>query len=262
MQTNNIFSPGRFWLLLKEEFRLEYRRYLMAMGVIFGSLFIIWWFNGFEISQEEHLEDFHYVWFGILLLGGGALFSSVAFSRLTTKPARLFYLNLPASTYEKFASKWLITAILYPLVMWTVYLLFAWFINKVHFAYTQTPFTPLPAFGIITWLFIKIYLVAQTVFLLGAVIFHRYAIFKTIFSLLVLEITLAFFGYICLRILFPDMFEGWIAPGPPDRMYEFTDSFKTFVDTQLVGMLKKLFWLMLGPLMLLIGFFKLKEKEV
>lgn len=263
MQMNNFFSPGRFLGLLKEELRLDYRRYLIALGVIFGGLFIIWWFNAFDMSPDEHLEDFHYVWFGIILLGGGALYSSLAFTRFGDKPAKLFYLNLPASTFEKYASKWLLTAIFYPIVIWVLYLLFSWVVHKIHLAYTDgAPFTQLPVLGETTWLFIKLHIVIQSAFLLGAVIFHRYAIFKTIFSILVLEFALFAFAYICARLIFSELFVESFAPRSPDMVYQINDSFKNFVDTQLVGILKKVFWFLLAPFLLLVGFFKLKEKEV
>ena len=42
MQANNTFDPRRFWLLLREEFRLEYKRYLLGLGVVFGGLLMIW----------------------------------------------------------------------------------------------------------------------------------------------------------------------------------------------------------------------------
>ena len=79
MQANNTFDPRRFWLLLKEEFRLEYKRYLLGLGVVFGGLLMIWWANGLNnIVQERQLKEFHYIWFAIVLIGGGSFFNSLA----------------------------------------------------------------------------------------------------------------------------------------------------------------------------------------
>lgn len=264
MQANNIFDPRRFWLLLKEEFRLEYKRYLLGLGVVFGGLLIIWWANGLNnIVPERQVEEFHYIWFGIILIGGGAFFTSLAYTQLGTKPTRLFYLNLPASALEKFSAKWLVTAIIYPIVIWGLYLLFSWLVNKIHIGYTDgKPFTMLPAFGKTTWILMKIYLVVQSIFLLGAIVFHRYAIFKTAFSMLILGAFLVLATYIGFRIIFPEMFVGWSAPEPPTSVYNFTDAFRTFVDEQLEGVMERIFWIAVAPFMLVIGFFKLKEKEV
>lgn len=264
MQANNTFDPRRFWLLLKEEFRLEYKRYLLGLGVVFGGLLMIWWANGLNnIAQERQLKEFHYIWFAIVLIGGGSFFTSLAYTQFGTKPTRLFYLNLPASILEKFSAKWFVTAIIYPIVIWGLYLVFSWLVNKIHIGYTDgKPFTTLPAFGTITWTFIKIYLVVQSIVLLGAVVFHRYAIFKTAFSILVLQAFLVLFVYICSRIIFPEMFVGWSAPESPDRVYSFTDTFKTFVEERMEGVLERIFWIAVAPVMLIIGFFKLKEKEV
>ena len=265
MQTNNILDLRRVGLLLKEEFSLQYLRYLMGLGVVFGGLFIIWWINGLgEIFQEkEQLEEFHYIWFGIILLGGGAFFTSLAYVHFGAKTSRLFYLNLPASNLEKYLTKWIITAVIYPLSIWLIYLAFSWLANKINIQYTEgRPFAPLPAFGETTWLFIRMYWVTQTVFLAGAVFFHRYAIFKTAFSIMLVEVFLMLFVYICARIIFPEMFDGWTAPEPPNRVYQITDTFKDFVDNRLEQILEYVFWLALAPIMLVIGFFKLTEKEV
>lgn len=265
MQANNIFDPRRFWLLLKEEIHLDYRRYLLGLGAAFALLAVIWWFNGFDINVNDHLAEFHYIWFGIILIGGGAFFTSIAYVPYGEKTSRLFYLNLPASTLEKFASKWFITAILYPLAIWLFYLVFSWVVNAVYMAYTGgTPFTALPAFGYKTWLFIRIYIVVQSLFLLGAVIFHRFAIFKTGFSLLLLGITLGLFTFICFRLIFPEVFDGLLSVGPysPNQVYEPSESFKTFVETRMEDILTYLFWIVPAPVLLIIGYYKLKEKEV
>ena len=265
MQTNNILDLRRVGLLLKEEVQLQYLRYLMGLGVVFGGLFIIWWVNGAGIlnTEQQQLKDFHYVWFGIILLAGGAFFTSLAFTHFGDNTSRLFYLNLPASNLEKFTAKWIITAVLYPLAIWLLYLGFSWLANSINLQYTNgTPFRQLPAFGETTWLMIRAYLVGQSVFLTGAVIFHRYAIFKTGISLMLVQIFLLFFLYLCARIILPEMFEGWTAAGSPDRVYHISDTFKDFVDHRLGGIMEYIFWLALAPIMLVIGFFKLIEKEV
>lgn len=265
MQTNNLLDLRRVGLLLREEFQLHYLRYLMGLGVVFGGLFIIWWINGLAIlkGEKQQLEEFHYIWFGIILLAGGAFFTSLAFTHFGEKTSRLFYLNLPASNLEKFTAKWITTALLYPIAIWLLYVVFSWLTNKINFQYTGgESFIPLPAFGENTWLMMRVYLVGQTVFLTGAVIFHRYAIFKTGISIMLLQIFLMFFLYLCARIILPEMFEGWTAPASPDRVYLISDAFKDFVDNRLEEVLEDIFWLALAPTMLVIGFFKLKEKEV
>lgn len=265
MQTNNMLDLRRVGLLLKEELSLQYLRYLMGLGVVFGGLFIIWWINaaGAINTTKHQLHEFHYIWFGIVLLGGGAFFTSLSFMHFSTKTSRLFYLNLPASNLEKYLAKWLITAVLYPLAIWALYIVFSWLANKINIQYTKgTPFVQLPAFGEITWLLIRIYLVVQTLFLTGAVIFHRYAIFKTAFSLMLVVVFLMFFIYLCAQIIFPEMFEGLVASESPNRVYNITDTFKDFVNNRLQNILEYVFWLALAPIMLVIGFFKLTEKEV
>lgn len=265
MQTNNLLDVRRLGLLLKEEMSIQYLRYLLGLGVVFGGLLMIWWINaaGTFTTEKQQLEEFHYIWFGIILLGGGAFFTSLAFVHFAAKTSRLFYLNLPASNLEKYTAKWIITGLIYPLAIWLIYILFSWLANKINIQYTEgTPFAPLPAFGETTWLFIRIYLVSQTVFLAGAVIFHRYAIFKTAFSLMLLQFLLMLFVYLCARIIFPEMFDGWVAPEPPNRVYQITDTFKDFVNNRLEHILEYVFWLALAPIMLVIGFFKLTEKEV
>lgn len=251
MESNNLFHPTRFFLLLKEEFTTKYRTALIALGaVVIATIF-------FATILEQEL---HENWFPTLLLGGGFVFSSMAFNNWVTKPGRQFYLHLPASQLEKFTSKWLVTAIIFPLVIIALYQLIVNFMLSIKYeGGNYFSITPFELFHPDNWILVKVYVVLQTIFLLGAVAFNRYAFLKTLFTLFVIGVTLAIFTFICVRLTFAEYWSGFepIGYGP-----KLNQGFQDWVEGPFTDTIEKLFWWVLGPLALVIGFIKLKEKEV
>lgn len=256
MEFNNIFHPRRFFLLLKEELFFGHRTSLFAAGAALLTLMLIAIAN---TTQDNTWIDFHNTWFPITLLGGGFVFSSIAFNQLNTKPSKQFYLSLPASTLEKFSVKWLITALFYPTALVVIYQVFAWLITmyaqSLSFA-EMNAFQPLSAANV---KFVKLYIVLQSIFLLGAIAFQKYSIFKTLFTLLLASMFIGLFTFLCVRIVFAEYWSGWQPIGPEPMPNQ---AFMDWMEFSLTRIMENLFWWVFAPLVLFIGFLKLKEKEV
>ena len=256
MEFNNIFHPRRFFLLLKEELFFGHRTSLFAAGAALLTLMLIAIAN---TAQDNTWLDFHNNWFPITLLGGGFVFSSIAFNQLNSKPGRQFYLSLPASTLEKFSVKWLITALFYPIALVLLYQVFAWLITMYAQSFNMMEmdaFQPLSAANV---KFVKLYIVLQSIFLLGAIAFQKYSAFKTMSIVLLASMFIGFFTFLCIRIVFAEYWNGWEPTGPGPMPNQ---AFQDWMEFTLAPMMENLFWWVFAPFVLFIGFLKLKEKEV
>ena len=263
------FNFNRFILLLKAEIIQGKRSVLIKFGAVFGLLTIFALMNAKgEPTGDPEFIDFHFLWYPILLFIGGIIFTSSAFSQLDEKTGAHHYLTLPASTLEKFTSKWLITSIGYAVFFSISYWIYAMIANGLCagiFGESPKAFSLFEKFheynNNSSFIFIKIYLAIQTIYLAGAVMFRKYVVFKT--PLVWIGITLAFAFVVTLftRIIFYDWFDGFSM-----EPVQFNGRPNGTLEAFFNGPAENIGWFCLFcilPLwMLAIGFFKLKEKEV
>ena len=254
---NQYFNGSRFLQLFKVEFTSGYRNFLIATLAVFAFLMMI-----IMIMAEDHdFEDFHGIWYPIVLLGGGYLFTSGSLSELNTSNSRMGYLSLPASTFEKFLSKFLITNFGYIIYVTLIYGLFAWLSNTLSKSFFDFTFQSFNPFREHYPLILIIYVTTHSIFLLGAIAFNRYAIFKTFLSLVVTYFILAAIIYLGVRTIFYDVFDGMFSVRN-DVLYQPTDQLKDFIQYSLPKISQYISYFILTPAILVAGYFKLKEREV
>lgn len=107
-----FFSFNRFYLLLRNDILLNHKKYLLTIAGAFILGFIVLYTS---MPGYVHKGDFRFVFdaqryttaFGMCLLGLLAFVGS-AFSELSTKIKTSNYLMLPASTFEKILSQFVI----------------------------------------------------------------------------------------------------------------------------------------------------------
>ncbi len=112
MNSNMFFSFNRFYLLLRNDMLLNHKKYLLTIAGAFILGFIVLYTS---MPGYVHKGDFRFVFdaqryttaFGMCLLGLLAFVGS-AFSELSTKIKTSNYLMLPASTFEKILSQFVI----------------------------------------------------------------------------------------------------------------------------------------------------------
>jgi len=189
MNLSNYFEPSRFWLLLKMELFRSRKGFLLTFVITFGLLF-----TGFileNIFGTSRVFDSHQAGYSFFLLTGGFILSSLAFNDLSNPLRRCYYLTLPASTFEKFVSMWLLTCVFWIIMFTLTFIIYALMANSIgHLIFrkiTFLAFEPLAATPINS---IKYYIIFQVVFMVGAVHFRGYVFPKTIFALLL-------FGMVC-----------------------------------------------------------------
>jgi hypothetical protein len=254
---NQYFNSSRFLQLLKLEGLRSYDKTLFAGLSIFAFLmFLI-----LIMASDHDFFDFHRVWYGLVLLAGGYLFTSTSLSELNTEHSRMGYLSLPASTFEKFASKFLITNIGYIAFATSAYWLFSIISNALCGVFFDFQFEAFNPFDRFYGLFMLIYFMTQSIFLLGAATFNRFTIFKTFLSMVVVNLVLASIIYLFIRIIFYDVFDGMFAVRD-NVLYRPNENFIEFFKHSLPNILQFISYFIIVPMILAAGYFKLKEREV
>ncbi len=253
---NKYLNGSRFLQLFKVEFISGYRNFFIATLATFAFLmFLI-----IIMAKDHDFEDFHGIWYPIVLLGGGYLFTSSIFSELNREHSRMTYLSLPASAFEKYTSKFLITNFGYLIFTTLVYWLFTILSNAISEAYFNFSFQQFNPFREHYPIIILIYITTHSIFFLGSIAFNRFAVFKTFLSILVTYLILAVILYLGVRIIFYNIFDGFFHVRQ-DVLYRPNDQLIHFLEHSLAKISIYISCFIITPLILAAGYFKLKERE-
>ena len=109
MQLNRYFNPRRLYLQIKNDIFRNYRTWLITLGAITGVLMAIDLLPGVLAGKPHVPVETYYSLFIIV----GFIFSSAAFVEMHDPQKGLVYMTTPASEFERFLSKFLITNISY-----------------------------------------------------------------------------------------------------------------------------------------------------
>ena len=112
MNSNQFFSFSRFSLLLRNDILLNYKKYLLTIAGAFILGFILLYSSMPKLVVKGELqwifESHHYSQIFQMCLIGLLAFVGSAFSELSNKVKTTNYLLLPASTFEKYLTKFVI----------------------------------------------------------------------------------------------------------------------------------------------------------
>ena len=263
METNQYFSFPRFWHLMQREFAQNKKIFLMIAAVAFlviGGNALGWAYN-----REHGYHEFAY---GFYLLVGGFILTSLSFTEMNQPDNKLFYLTLPATSLEKFISRWLITglgfAVLLTIGYWLTTLV-AKALGIAIFDFNIGDFNPFTKENI---LFFQIYLAVQTIFLLGAVYFRKFAIFKTVLATAFIGLCLVVISAISFRLVMFDLFDGLVNFRPEMMIdgklmpVEPSRSYQNFMESNAESYLRLVGFWIIPAVLLVVGYFKLKETEL
>ncbi len=184
----------------------------------------------------------------------GYLVTSMAYNEIHTPARGQFYLILPANTFEKLLSNWLLTSVIYILVaqvLLSLVLIISGLLSALIFSTQIEFYNPFTEAGFKN---MGIYVVTQSIFFLGALYFRKNNMLKTLLSLFVIIVVIStvsgLFGWIILGE-FNQINEENL---PPQRLELFTDTIPQIA--------RVLFWGLTAPFFLIVSYFKLKEREV
>ncbi|WP_320128190.1 hypothetical protein [uncultured Sphaerochaeta sp.] len=156
-------------------------------------------YSGYVVTETTYASFFS----GLLLIGGFIL-TSIVFARdMFSKEGQNEWLMLPATSLEKFLAKAILTAFVYPVVLILVMTAASAIIEALMLLFFRNPFAMFNPFTSEVGSLLATYFVWQSVFLLGATVFHKAQFIKTVLSLFVLTIVMGLLGLLFARIFFP-----------------------------------------------------------
>ncbi len=270
---NNTFDFNRFSLLVKRQWIENKKLFLMAsfallgLGVFAYSLSINW-DNG-HISEAIQVLCF----MGGLFLAG-TFFANYIFKDFSDKNSTTHFLMTPSSHLEKLLSGALYSFIIFPIVIIAIYFAIEYFFvgmgNSVHHNlvvknlihdgswkdnvlwFEQLSEKP----AIVLQPMIGLWLMAQSVTIIGTIMFTQWSYIKTAFISFAFIIALGFFANYVFDFMIGRLDEQAIVKN--HNFYQLIKPTKDMLTDITIICLKYVF----TPILLLIAYFKLKEKQV
>lgn len=198
------FSLSRFWLLTRKQWVENRKPYVLGAMALIGilSFFILFIVVtdknfGFSISSQETV-------FFVGLISGGALFSSTLLKSYEGKPESIQAFMIPASVVEKFLVAILYSMIFFPVVYFVIaypLIMLGLYIDVEVLGHFNLPYT-FNDDGSFSSLYI--FFIIQSGFLLFSVVFHRYVFLKTVVLISVLLLSGSFFNEYMAKALLGD----------------------------------------------------------
>jgi hypothetical protein len=265
---NRELQPRRFAQLLVRDFAGAYRSMLVAMAAVGGTVILVSALTvlGMKISGARFgAPNFYANLFNNVLFLGGFIVTSLAFREVHQNGGGVFYLALPASSLEKFASKLLTTSVGYALgsvVFTTAVAAVSELINRLVFGFGHAFVNP---FDARVYEALGYYLVAQSVFLLGSIWWRKLAFLRTWGLLVAVASGVALVGGITLRIVFHPYFHGGTinlsdVPGWENLIRQASLGYGPLAGMGRV--LRIVFLAATAPVCWLIGWLRLRDTEV
>jgi len=271
---NNTFDFGRFSLLIRRQWINFGRVYLMALGILLGIFIAFYGYNFTRaVSEGDHhailnvlnFRPYVFIILGLLFI---TIVASTYFSNLGDKSKAIFELLIPASQLEKFVVgifySFIVPVVSFLLLFFLVDLAFVSYerkffvdfissqvsefaqgnlIDKNSFEYFYTIKFPKEA----TYS-LAIPVVLSSIFLFGSIFFNKFHYIKTMISLVVY----------CLVYVF--MMVKIMNGVTMDTINVNRDDYFSSEDNVLWVM--SVIGLVLGVIFWIIGYYRLKEKEV
>lgn len=279
MQTNAI-SLNRVGRLIRNDFYNKRRSYLLILAVLiiglsvfsflsFDEVYYFVWQQSFAYNNANEILKIHFVSFPIALLTIGYIFTSLTIDEWAQYSSKQFYLSLPANTIEKWLSKWLLSAIVFPVGFLIFFQVFQLVVNNwaENMGFKMNYLSPFDSYALF-W--IGFYIITQSIFLLGAIVFPKFSFLLTsgilMFLLLGFNLVFQWTSGILIPELEPLNFKMPYFFSLQARLHKVDMDFSPeFLDYLKRNSLSEFIWVgscIIFPLMLMISFFKLKEKEV
>ncbi len=253
MKTHNTLNIKRLLLLIKRHLLSNVKPWLIAYGAVTGSLLFITLFRGY--FQPEDIGGLTGLYFVVMYIAG-YIFTAGIYGELHQPQRSYQYLTLPVSNTERLLSGWLITAVLFPIVALISMSLIVFIGNLVmNLTLDVTPFRGIFAANV--WSSVKVYIITQSMFLLGAAYFRGYNFLKTVLALFVIAISIQIIAGIAGWLLFG--FEGGhIEMGTQSMSQQMEDLFIHTIPNVAGFIFNYLF----VPFFLITTWLSLKERQV
>ncbi|WP_114782180.1 hypothetical protein [Botryobacter ruber] len=243
---NPQFNSTRLGYFIKRHLYLNVSSLWIAIAAVVGTLLVISaLFAYFNPGTLPGLRNLYLVVFFV----GGYFFTSKIFDEMHTPQKSYSFLTLPVSATEKLIGGWIITGPVYVLVFALFMVLLLFISSLIADRPEALPFL----FDSNFFTSIKVFLVTQTIFFLGACSFRGNNFLKTLLMLFVLVLLIGMYGSGLAFLLFG---EGNIS------VNAYPADLKNTMEFIIKQVIPFIFWYLLGPFLLLVSYFKLKERQV
>ncbi len=253
---NNIFSVNRLVKLFKRQIMLYKSSTYIAIGAISGALLIIFFLMAFgerNCTYESQAGLFFPVFFIC-----GYIFASRSFNELNDYRTGYLYLTLPVSNVERLFVGWFNSSILYSIVGVIIFIIISTLANILAALTFSFEFTWFDYKFKVILISCAVYIVTQSIFILGGIYFKKQEFLKTLLAIIIFQIAMGFI----IGILGWGIIADFQIQPMQFQEQDFSENFKDFVSDTFVQIIKILFWYGMIPFFLIVSYFKLKETEV
>lgn len=254
MYNNPFFNFNRLYNLIRRENTIRRKSYLTGIAAIVGLFVLTIVANSYgsrQVVYDGALEIFYF-----LVFLGGMIFTSRIFSEMNEPQKGYRYLTLPASTLEKLAAQWLLSSFGYLLAVSALFFVSVLLGGLLSSALFDVGFSwlELSAFEMSAGELIGSYLVAHSIFFLGACAFQKHNFLKTILSVVIVSIVIGLIvvgvAYLMLGDQVMTQGEVHFSSAEFALQDQFTQIAEVVIDYLTV------------PFFLVVSYFKLKERQV
>lgn len=129
MIKDTFFSAPRFMNLCRKEMVENWKSNILRMVLLYGIMTVVMIWNGCFVYDRSYnnVESNDQMWMFLLLVfvwslwGFGCLSASFTMEKMKSKASRLSVLMTPATPFEKYFSRWLISTVVYLVVFLIAY---------------------------------------------------------------------------------------------------------------------------------------------
>jgi hypothetical protein len=262
---NNTFNVKRFGLLVKKTLlerpvqMFGFTGLLLALSLILYS--IIKSFGGFNPAQ-----NITFIWG---LAGGGCFLASFIFGYFSSNANGSSFLTLPASNFEKWLCGILITGVCYPVI----FLLFFRMVDSSFVAIYHHGLDPAAPFykqkyesvyildfnGFLAWKVYPMYIFLAGAMLVGSLYFNKVAFIKTAIGISILILGVIGINWLMAIILFGHVNSA--APFNSVTIPAGKEEGSIELPSGIVNIVNNSLWYVLPPVLWLLAFTRLREKE-
>ena len=244
------FNLNRLLSLMKRDMIIYRRPILLGFVAVLTILLLI--MGSYAYSEghspaQQLLENF------VFILLFGLIFTSVIFWEFKSSSGRVHFLGIPVSTLEKLVSRWIYTAILFPLfcclVCFIVYLVFSPFLQ----------FNGDIFFSHLTRDALRSYWILHPFVFMFSIWYNRYAAPLTVISGLGFILLTALVFYLFHRLFFNEIYEGFKIV--EDIKIDVDPKFKELAESKTEFFAKLFGFVILPVFFAVVSYFKLSEKE-
>jgi len=257
MNKPTLFNPLRFYLMVRNTIWLKRYKILLVSATV-GTLVVL--ILGLAASQRTG-GVLHRILYPLFLYGSGFIVTARAFQELDDVKTAGTWLMIPASTFEKFCSRLFLTSFGYvagSLVVYFIVTLISKSLNQMIFGFSHSLFNPLDP-----WVRhnTSLYLVLQSMFLVGAIYYRRFAYVKTILFLSLLSLVFLVGFLVMSKWILGDQLRAVLSGEFQISWDLFAMQWAGNIRDTLLFWLKIGFWGILAPLCYVITYFRLREIE-